>query len=96
MQSGHFGSATIKSMPVPIEETPEMAKPFVAITAHSCSTSPVTYIPSSGPRTDGPTRLARADGEDTWCLFATPSAGEPQNVDFALVESLGQYDTRWG
>ncbi|KAG6861461.1 hypothetical protein C0995_016552 [Termitomyces sp. Mi166 len=84
---------TMKTLPT--NETPEV-KPFVAITAHSCSTSPVSYIPPSASIADGPTRLARVDGEDTWCLFATPGAREPESIDFALVESLGQYDTRWG
>ncbi|KAH0583011.1 hypothetical protein H2248_010900 [Termitomyces sp. 'cryptogamus'] len=85
--------ATMKTLPAPDSG---MIKPFVAITAHSCSTSPVTYIPPSPSTSDGPTRLARVDGEDTWCLFATSGAGEAQGIDFALVESLGQYDTRWG
>ncbi|KAG5654183.1 hypothetical protein H0H81_006565 [Sphagnurus paluster] len=70
-------------------------RPFVAITAHACTASPVTYIPP-GPRSgDGPVRLARTDGEDTWCLFAMPGSVS-QSLDWAMVESLGQYDTRWG
>ncbi|KAG6840569.1 hypothetical protein C0991_005758 [Blastosporella zonata] len=85
--------ASVKS-PRTNDTTPEV-KPFVAITAHKCAASPVSYIsPSSSPQ-DRPARLPRADGEDTWCLFATPGA-ESRSIDWALVESLGQYDTRWG
>ncbi|KAG6899166.1 hypothetical protein C0993_012726 [Termitomyces sp. T159_Od127] len=67
---------------------PAGASPFVAITAHACAASPVSYVPPA-PAAGAPTRPARADGEDTWCLLATPRAGEPQSVDCALVESLG-------
>ncbi|KAF8075128.1 ribonuclease P 40kDa subunit-domain-containing protein [Lyophyllum atratum] len=79
---------------------PEAEKrPFVAITAHACSASPVSYVPPPSARSgsgDGPVRLARADGEDTWCLLAMPGSADSQTVDWSIVESLGQYDTRWG
>ncbi|KAG6811887.1 hypothetical protein H0H92_005413 [Tricholoma furcatifolium] len=72
-------------------------KLFIAVTAHACSTSPVTYISSSASTVmDGPARLARADGEDAWSLIVTPSPTELQTIDWALVETLGQYDARWG
>lgn len=44
-----------------------------------------------------PVRLPRGDGEDTWCLLAVPEAVDSQTPGtWSLVESLGQYDTRWG
>ncbi|KAG6888870.1 hypothetical protein C0992_007266 [Termitomyces sp. T32_za158] len=90
--SGLVGPAFLQSVidtALAAIKTEPGTKAFVAITAHACLTSPVTYVPPSASVSGGPTRLARGDGEDTWCLLATPDAR-------ALVESLGQYDTRWG
>ncbi|GLB41658.1 putative ribonuclease P 40kDa (Rpp40) subunit [Lyophyllum shimeji] len=87
---------------IPPNTTEAEKRPFVAITAHACSASPVSYIPPSlssagaARSGDGPTRFARAEGEDTWCLFAMPGSADSEALDWAMVESVGQYDTRWG
>lgn len=82
-------------------DTDISGKPFIAITSHAISASPVSYIPQSGGAStsplEGPVHLPRADGEDTWCLVAACSGSdEEQTVDWSIVESVGQYDTRWG
>lgn len=84
---------TLSSMAAP-------QRPFISITSHAFSASPVSYIPPSvsvvkEPR-DGPMRLAREDGEDAWCLVATPGSADSQTIDWSIVESVGQFDTRWG
>jgi len=77
-------------------------KPFVAIVSHALSASPVSYIsPSTWADTalpmESPMRLPRGDGEDTWCMLAGPEAVDSQMLGaWSLVESLGQYDARWG
>ena len=75
-------------------------EPFIAIAAHAISASPVSYIPSttqSASWMDGPMRLPRRDGEDTWCVLVTHKGVDSQPlVNWSLVESLGQYDARWG
>ncbi|RDB23461.1 Ribonuclease P protein subunit p40 [Hypsizygus marmoreus] len=93
-----MGLASVKTLPTTPTSTSQT--PFIAITSHAFSSSPVSYIPSSSSNsnsgTDGPLRLPRADGEDTWCLLASPGSAESQTLDWSIVESLGQYDTRWG
>ncbi|KZP19356.1 hypothetical protein FIBSPDRAFT_862773 [Athelia psychrophila] len=82
--------------------------PFVSVTAHAWPTAPVTYIPSPAREQsrDPPLRLPRDDAEDTWSLLLAcgqvvgsgsgmegDAAGE---VRWALAESIGQWDSRWG
>lgn len=74
--------------------------PFIAITSHALSASPVSYIPPSvwtgtTSLAEYPVRLPREDGEDTWCLLAVPEVVDSQPFrSWSLVESLGQYDAR--
>lgn len=86
-----------------MRKKPLTKQPFVAIVSHAVSVSPVTRVdPTKDASADGPVRLPRANGEDTWCWLLTPSLtlpGEKSDVtavDWALVECVGQYDTRWG
>lgn len=85
-----FHSASLKARPA----ADNGRKPFFAIASHAISASPVSYV--SQTRSEGPVRLPRATAEDTWCLLATPSSDDPEKTNWSLVESLGQYDTRWG
>ncbi|KAF5373274.1 hypothetical protein D9615_007397 [Tricholomella constricta] len=92
--------ASVKTLAPGVEN---QQQPFVAITAHAHSASPVAYIPTSARSGSsgagaggGPVRMARAEGEDTWCVFAMPGAADSHSLEWAMVESVGQYDTRWG
>jgi len=90
------GLANIKAA----DNAPTETKPFIAITSHAYPVSPVSYIPPStltgtASALENPVRLPRRDGEDTWCLLAVPGDSSPLE-EWALVESLGQYDARWG
>jgi len=79
---------------------------FISMTSHAFSTSPVSYISPStfAPTTgnamslDGPLKVPRASGEDTWNLILVPesSEGDSKGTDWAMVESVGQWDARWG
>lgn len=66
------------------------------------SKCPVSYIPRNPGQgkalnLHNPARLPRADGEDTWCLLVTVvDGGDLSGVQCSMVESLGQWDTRWG
>jgi len=42
-----------------------------------------------------PTRFPRADSEDTWSLILEREAKE-EDIQWIMVESLGQWDARWG
>lgn len=75
---------------------------FASVTCHALPTSPVSYIPykmteSGTLRLSGdvPARFPRADGDDTWSLILESGAGD-EGVQWIMVESLGQWDTRWG
>lgn len=82
---------------------------FVAMTVHGITNSPVVYLPSqsSGIKakkseslvsTHDPAtaHLPREDGEDTWCLIVMPPKEKRGGVMCILVESVGQWDARWG
>ncbi|TRM57902.1 ribonuclease P 40kDa subunit-domain-containing protein [Schizophyllum amplum] len=70
---------------------------FVAMTVQSCVESPVCYVRAS---TDvlhkQPMRQPREDGEDTWSVLFSHLQGQDRECEWALVESLGQGDGRWG
>ncbi|TFK39770.1 ribonuclease P 40kDa subunit-domain-containing protein [Crucibulum laeve] len=71
---------------------------FVSVTSQAFSEAPLSYIPPAAflPGSKGleaPVRLPRADGEDTWSIMVVPSS---ECIRWSLVESLGQFDTRWG
>ncbi|KAF9006163.1 ribonuclease P 40kDa subunit-domain-containing protein [Cyathus striatus] len=80
---------------------PESTRSFVSIASHALTESPVCYIPLAALPGNGienildstPTRLPRADGEDTYSLIVAPTA---EGVRCTFVESLGRWDTRWG
>lgn len=42
-----------------------------------------------------PARFPRTDSEDTWSLILESEAQE-DGIQWIMVESLGQWDTRWG
>ncbi|KAG2128606.1 ribonuclease P 40kDa subunit-domain-containing protein [Suillus clintonianus] len=69
---------------------------FVAMTRHSCCTSPVGAIPLSDAdldtARDPPLRVPDINAEDTGCFILGPG----QNGKFVLAESIGQWDARWG
>ncbi|KAF7770458.1 hypothetical protein Agabi119p4_6432 [Agaricus bisporus var. burnettii] len=83
---------------------------FVAMTVHGITNSPVVYLPSqsSGVKakkieppllvdpSKAPAHLPRKDGEDTWCLIVMPPKEKRGGVKCILVESVGQWDARWG
>ncbi|KIK01456.1 hypothetical protein K443DRAFT_564736 [Laccaria amethystina LaAM-08-1] len=75
---------------------------FFSVTAQGISRCPVSYIPRNPGQgkalnLPSPARLPRADGEDTWCLLVTiADKGDLSGVQCSMVESLGQWDTRWG
>ena len=76
---------------------------FVGVTCHALPTSPVSYIPYRMREDNGslqvsgnvPARFPRADGEDTWSLILESGTGE-EGIQWIMVESLGQWDARWG
>ncbi|KAI0675792.1 ribonuclease P 40kDa subunit-domain-containing protein [Trametes maxima] len=71
----------------------ESSAPFVAaVTAQCVGTSPVSYLPQSASK-NPPLRLPRENAEGTWSLVCARKDGERW---WALAESVGQYDKRWG
>jgi len=75
---------------------------FVGVTCNALPTSPVSYIPytmseNGSLRLSGdlPLRFPRGDSEDTWSLILESGAGE-ECIQWIMVESLGQWDARWG
>lgn len=72
----------------------------ISVTAHAFLTSPVSCIPES--RKDAPLRVPRNDAEDTWCLFLVPQPSGPTDTEekntgnWAIAESIGKWDMRWG
>ncbi|KDR80766.1 hypothetical protein GALMADRAFT_264719 [Galerina marginata CBS 339.88] len=89
-------------------QPPNSAIPFVSITCHALTSSPVSYIAYTATA-DGalqapasvPARLPRPDGEDTWSLILERSSqdegeSEIEPIRWCLTESLGQWDARWG
>jgi len=75
---------------------------FVSVTCHALPTSPVSYIPYTMRENgflrlsgDVPVRFPRADSEDTWSLILESGTGE-EGIQWVMVESLGQWDARWG
>uniref|UniRef100_A0A0W0FZQ8 Hydroxymethylglutaryl-CoA synthase n=1 Tax=Moniliophthora roreri TaxID=221103 RepID=A0A0W0FZQ8_MONRR len=79
---------------------------FVSITAHSCTWSPVCYIPHSLSSTAEatPIRDPTRNSEDTWCLIITEKdvgststvQGATRGCSWMLAESIGKHDARWG
>ncbi|KAI0675796.1 ribonuclease P 40kDa subunit-domain-containing protein [Trametes maxima] len=66
--------------------------PFIAATAQCIGTSPVSYLLPDTSRTP-PLRLPREDAGDTWSFVYARKDGERW---WALAESVGKYDKRWG
>ncbi|EIN03823.1 hypothetical protein PUNSTDRAFT_77335 [Punctularia strigosozonata HHB-11173 SS5] len=73
---------------------------FVSITAHGFSQSPITYIPQDTCSWDARGyRYPRKEAEDTWSLLIAPrtdGANGGVQTYATLVESIGEWDTRWG
>jgi ribonuclease P/MRP protein subunit RPP40 len=72
---------------------------FVAMTRHSCCTSPVGAIPLSlapdasfDTTRDPPLRVPAINAEDTSCFILGPG----KDGNFVLAESIGLWDARWG
>jgi len=78
---------------------------FVSITANKFLTSPVSYIPPNMGK-DSPMRAPRDEAEDTWSLilsFDRDNSVETTREDtgtkdgsWAMIESVGKWDMRWG
>ncbi|KAH9913949.1 uncharacterized protein BXZ73DRAFT_55236, partial [Epithele typhae] len=69
---------------------------FVAVTASCIPTSPVTYLPDRGSQ-GPPPRLPRADSTHTWTIIHQHEPGEPgASGSWAMAESVGRWDKRWG
>ncbi|KAF9530390.1 ribonuclease P 40kDa subunit-domain-containing protein [Crepidotus variabilis] len=83
--------------------------PFVSVSAHSLTSSPVTYIPhglstesgrtTTKPLGNVPLKVPSGNGVDSWSiLFHKSSTQSTENsaLRWCLTEYLGQFDTRWG
>ncbi|KAH9911213.1 uncharacterized protein BXZ73DRAFT_57282, partial [Epithele typhae] len=69
---------------------------FVAVTASCIPTSPVTYLPDRGSQRPPP-RFPRADSTHTWTVIYRREPGEPgASGSWAIAESVGGRDKRWG
>lgn len=71
---------------------------FIVVTVQGIPSSPVSYLPpndSNGAKRAPPPKLRQIDGEDTYSLLLTPGI-EPGTINWALAESIGHYDARWG
>ena len=75
---------------------------LIGVTGHALPTSPVSYIPYTMKENgslqvsgDVPARFPRADSEDTWSVILESGAGD-EGIQWIMVESLGQWDARWG
>ncbi|KAJ7187913.1 ribonuclease P 40kDa subunit-domain-containing protein [Mycena filopes] len=88
---GFLGPEFVQSVIDTIISTQTSRPPFVALTAHAFSASPVSFIPQdkNNASLKTPARVPRADGDDTWSLIV---AGER----WCLAESVGGLDARWG
>lgn len=71
---------------------------FAAVTANCSSTSPISYIPPSSTLLRIPRRAPRDHSEDCWSLilFRGHNLALENTVNYALMESIGQWDERWG
>ncbi|KIM44470.1 hypothetical protein M413DRAFT_67558 [Hebeloma cylindrosporum] len=79
--------------------------PFVGITSHALTTSPISYIPYTTTTTLSgtfqipgrvPAHLPRVGGEDSWSLILERDESQGPGMRWCLGESLGQWDARWG
>lgn len=85
-----------------MKEMNDKSGSFASVTSRALSESPLSYIPpavlTAGAKAGVdslPVRVPRSNGEDTWCAVLTP-ANDEEGISWAIVESLGQWDTRWG
>ncbi|KIK56341.1 hypothetical protein GYMLUDRAFT_87283 [Collybiopsis luxurians FD-317 M1] len=88
--------------------SPSMDRPeFTSLVSHACSWSPVSYISHKAEpgalNVPPPLRDPTREVEDSWCLIMTGRTGEEEERDntekgcvWALAESVGKYDTRFG
>ncbi|KAI0773325.1 ribonuclease P 40kDa subunit-domain-containing protein [Trametes elegans] len=67
---------------------------FVAVTAQCIGSSPVSYLPTESSKVP-PVRVPRRDAEDTWSLVYAKDPADGGSW-WALAESVGQWDQRWG
>ncbi|KAF9240609.1 ribonuclease P 40kDa subunit-domain-containing protein [Melanogaster broomeanus] len=71
----------------------------ISIIMHSNVTAPVSYVPSSAPGVseasdrEAPLRVPSREAEDTSCLIVSCTSGRPT---WALGQSIGKWDARWG
>ncbi|KAG8221041.1 Pantoate-beta-alanine ligase-domain-containing protein [Butyriboletus roseoflavus] len=66
--------------------------PFVSVTLHSNLTTPVSYI-SESPTKEAPLRVPGPEAEDTICLILSKT---PSKSTWAIGQSIGKWDARWG
>ncbi|KAF9240612.1 hypothetical protein BU15DRAFT_45598 [Melanogaster broomeanus] len=89
------GSRSIVSTSQPDDDSSSS----ISIIMHSNVTGPVSYIPSSAPGVseasdrEAPLRVPSREAEDTSCLIVSCTSGRPT---WALGQSIGKWDARWG
>ena len=65
---------------------------FISITLHSNLMAPVSYLPDS-PAKEAPPKMPDPEGEDTVCVMVSKSSDK---LTWAITESIGKWDARWG
>jgi ribonuclease P/MRP protein subunit RPP40 len=98
-----------------LSKTTDPSSSFISITAHTFSTSPVTYIPPGaepgGTGREAPLRVPRKAAEHCWSLILIPGSStvgdegkvmmqgqdnETGQGSWAMAETVGKWDMRWG
>lgn len=103
---------SIHSFRSSLSQTADPPSSFISITAHAFSTSPVTYIPpgaDSGTGREAPLRVPRNAAEHCWSLILVPGSStvggegkvtvqdnEIRQGSWAMAETVGKWDMRWG
>ena len=54
--------------------------------------APVSYLPDS-PAKEAPPKMPDPEGEDTVCVMVSKSSDK---LTWAITESIGKWDARWG
>ncbi|OBZ73590.1 hypothetical protein A0H81_06348 [Grifola frondosa] len=96
--SGLLPPGFVQSVINAASSTPLPPSSFVCITSQGVPTSPVSYLPPHR-LIKTPLRAPRAESEDTWSLLFSNGGQNYQTEDnlwWALAESIGQWDMRWG
>lgn len=84
MRIAHVGSRSIL--------TKSSGDSFISITLHSNLVTPVSYIPESLAK-EAPLRVPGLEAEDSVCLVLSKL---PNRSTWAIGQSVGKWDARWG